>query len=267
MLEGTEAPARAGVSEATSPVLEARDIRKSYGGIKAVDGVSFSLGRGEIVGIVGDNGAGKSTLIKTVTGASRRDSGDVLLNGRPVHIENTRQARELGIETVYQSSGLVEVMDAPANLFLGREALTGGRVGRALGWVDRRLMRDETRGLLATLNISLRNLAAPIRTLSGGQQQSVAVGRAAYWRGSVIILDEPANNIGVDQQRAVLALVHRIRDTHGTSFIMISHNMEHIFDVADRVIVMRQGRKVGDVPIGSTTREEVVGLITGAIGA
>jgi ABC-type sugar transport system ATPase subunit len=217
--------------------------------------------------MLGDNGAGKSTLIKTITGAYRRDSGEVLLNGEPVSFENTRQSRARGIETVYQSSGLVEVMDAPANLFLAREALAGGVLARLCGLIDRRRMREETRGLLGTLNISLRNLSAPIRTLSGGQQQSVAVGRAAYWRGSIIILDEPANNIGVDQQRAVLALVRRIRETHGTAFIMISHNMEHVFSLADRVIVLRQGRKVGDLPVAATTREHVVGLITGAVPA
>ena len=260
-------PASAGAKQDAPPALEARDIRKSFGGIHAVDGVSFTLRPGEILGMVGDNGAGKSTLIKTITGAYRRDSGEVLLNGEPVSFENTRQARERGVETVYQSSGLVEVMDAPANLFLARETLRPGRLSRALGLIDRRHMRQETRSLLGTLNIKLGNLSAPIRTLSGGQQQSVAVGRAAYWRGSIIILDEPANNIGVDQQRAVLALVRRIRETYGTAFIMISHNMEHVFSLADRVIVMRQGRKVGDLPIAQTTREAVVGLITGAIPA
>lgn len=246
-------------------VLEARHLRKNFGGIKAVDDVSFSLRKGEIVGMVGDNGAGKSTLIKIITGAYRKDGGEVLLNGQPVEIESTRHARELGMETVYQSSGLVEVMDAPANLFLGREKLKEGWLGKYLGMIDKRFMREETRGLLKMLNITVRNLAAPVQTLSGGQQQSVAVGRAAYWKGSIIILDEPANNIGVDQQRAVLELVREIRDRHGISFIMISHNMEHIFQIADRVIVMRNGKKVGDTPLAQTTRNEVVGLITGAL--
>ena len=252
------------VSSAT-PVLEARSISKNFGGIRAVDDVSFSLNKGEIVGMVGDNGAGKSTLIKVVTGAYKRDAGEVLLNGKPVVIENTRQARDLGIETVYQSSGLVEVMDAAANLFLGREALRPGWPGRIFGLIDRKRMRNETRELLKSLQIEVRNMSAPVQTLSGGQQQSVAVGRAAYWKGEIIILDEPANNIGVDQQRAVLNLVRHIRDTNGISFIMISHNMEHIFAVADRVIVMRNGRKVGDKRIAETSRNEVVGLITGAL--
>jgi ABC-type sugar transport system ATPase subunit len=262
-----DAAAGAEARDAAPVALEARSIRKNFGGIKAVDDVSFVLRKGEILGMVGDNGAGKSTLIKTITGAYRKDGGEVLLDGAPVEIETTRRARELGIETVYQSSGLVEVMDAPSNLFLGREALLSGWLGRAFGLIDRRLMRDETRDLLGTLNIALRNVSAPIRSLSGGQQQSVAVGRAAYWRGSIIILDEPANNIGVDQQRAVLALIRRIRETHGVSFIMISHNMEHVFDVADRVVVMRNGRKVGDLALADTSRNEVVGLITGAVSA
>ncbi len=246
-------------------VLEARSLCKNFGGIRAVDDVSFTLHKGEILGIVGDNGAGKSTLIKIVTGAYRKDSGEVLLNGRPVEIESTRHARELGLETVYQSSGLVEVMDAAANLFLGREALQSGLLGRVFGIIDRKRMRSETRDLLKSLQIEVRNMSAPVQTLSGGQQQSVAVGRAAYWKGEIIILDEPANNIGVDQQRAVLALVKTIRDTHGISFIMISHNMEHIFALADRVIVMRNGQKVGDRRIAETSRNEVVGLITGAL--
>ncbi len=258
-------PRQESAAAATGPVLEANNLRKSFGGIQAVDDVSFTLGQREILGMVGDNGAGKSTLIKIITGAYRKDSGEVSLDGEPVEIESTAHARSLGMETVYQSSGLVEVMDAPANLFLGREKLKEGWLGRYFGMIDKRFMREETSRLLQQLNITVRNLAAPVQTLSGGQQQSVAVGRAAYWKGRIIILDEPANNIGVDQQRAVLELVRQIRDEHGISFIMISHNMEHIFQVADRVIVMRNGRKVGDKPIGETTRNEVVGLITGAL--
>lgn len=251
------------VSEAPV-VLEARGVSKNFGGIRAVDDVSFVLRKGEIVGMVGDNGAGKSTLIKIMTGAYKKDGGEVLLHGKPVEIENTRTARELGIETVYQSSGLVELIDAPGNLFLGREMLMKGWLGKVFGLVDKKRMREETRDLLKTLNIEVRNMSAPVQTLSGGQQQCVAVGRAAYWKGDIIVLDEPANNIGVDQQRAVLALVQQIRDTHGISFIMISHNMEHIFSIADRVIVMRNGRKVGDKRTDETSRNEVVGLITGA---
>ena len=251
-------------AEAGIPVLEARNIHKNFGGLKALDDVSFHLKRGEILGIVGDNGAGKSTLIKTVTGAYRKTSGEILLNGKQVEVENTRKARELGIETVYQASGLVEVMDAPSNLFLGREMTRSNWLGNALGFINRRMMHIETVELLKTLNIEVRNLAAPVRNLSGGQQQSVAVGRAGYWQGKIIILDEPANNIGVDQQRAVLELVERVRDSQGVSFIIISHNMDHIFSLADRVIVMRSGRIVGDLCIADTTRAEVVGLITGA---
>jgi ABC-type sugar transport system ATPase subunit len=245
-------------------VLEARALRKNFGGIRAVDDVSFALRDAEILGIVGDNGAGKSTLIKIITGAYRKDGGELLLNGEPIEIESTRHAREIGLETVYQSSGLVEVMDAPANLFLAREALRPGWLGRLFGLIDKRRMRAETRDLLKTLQIEVKNLNAPVQTLSGGQQQSVAVGRAAYWKGRIIILDEPANNIGVDQQKTVLRLVLQIRDTHGIAFIMISHNMEHIFAVADRVIVMRNGRIAGEKAIAETTRNEIVGLITGA---
>lgn len=261
-----EVPGRdeAPLADVRNVVLEGRNLRKSFGGIKAVDDVSFKLHAGEIIGIVGDNGAGKSTLIKIVTGAYKKDSGNLLLNGEQVEIQNTRHARGIGIETVYQSSGLVEVMDAPANLFLARERLLPGWLGRVVGLIDKRAMRTETSTLLRTLNIEVKNLGAPIKNLSGGQQQSVAVGRAAYWKGRIIILDEPANNIGVDQQKAVLALVQQIRETHGISFIMISHNMEHVFSLADRIIVMRNGRVAGERMTAKTTRNEIVGLITGA---
>jgi len=260
----TGADRRATRADAGTPVLEARNIHKNFGGVRALEDVSFHLNKGEILGIVGDNGAGKSTLIKTVTGAYRKTSGEIWLDGKHVEVENTRKARELGIETVYQASGLVEVMDAPSNLFLGREMTRSNWLGNALGFINRRKMRVETVELLKMLNIEVRNLAAPVRNLSGGQQQSVAVGRAAYWQGKIIILDEPANNIGVDQQRAVLELVERVRDTQGVSFILISHNMDHIFNLADRVLVMRNGRTVGNLRIADTSRAEVVGLITGA---
>ena len=266
MSSGTQTGAghRAPHADTGTPVLEAHNIHKNFGGVRALDDVSFHLNKGEILGIVGDNGAGKSTLIKTLTGAYRKTSGEIFLNGKHVEVENTRKARELGIETVYQASGLVEVMDAPSNLFLGREMTRSNWLGNALGFINRRKMHIETTGLLKMLNIEVRNLAAPIRNLSGGQQQSVAVGRAAYWQGEIIILDEPANNIGVDQQRAVLELVERVRDTQGVSFILISHNMDHIFNLADRVVVMRNGRIVGNLRIAETSRAEVVGLITGA---
>lgn len=243
-------------------VLKAEGLFKNFGGIRAVDDVSLELRKGEIVGIVGDNGAGKSTLIKILTGAHRKDAGKVWLDGAEVDIVSTGQARALGIETVYQSSGLVELMDAPANLFLGREILREGFLGR-LGLIDKKKMREETRELLKLINIEVRNMNAPMHTLSGGQQQSVAVGRAAYWKGKIIILDEPANNIGVDQQRAVLEQIRHVRDTLDIPFIMISHNMEHVFSVADRLIVMRNGRKVGDAPIADLTHNDAVAMITG----
>ena len=159
----TSADRRAPQAEAGTPVLEARNFHKNFGGLKALDDVSFHLNKGEILGIVGDNGAGKSTLIKTVTGAYRKTSGEILLNGKRVEVENTRKARELGIETVYQASGLVEVMDAPSNLFLGREMTRSNWLGNALGFINRRKMRTETVKLLKTLNIEVRNLGAPVR--------------------------------------------------------------------------------------------------------
>ncbi|MBE0479147.1 sugar ABC transporter ATP-binding protein [Candidatus Aerophobetes bacterium] len=245
-------------------IIEARGLKKHFGGIRAVDDVSFKLYESEILGIVGDNGAGKSTLIKLITGAYKSDGGEVFLNGNRLEIQNTLQLRKLGIETVYQNQGLVENMNAPSNLFLGKEKVKPGLLGRVFKWLDKKFMKDETNELLKKLNIELKNFALPVKQLSGGQQQSVTIARATYWKGKITILDEPANNLGVEEQEKVLNLVRNLRENHNISFIMITHNLEHVFGIADRILVMRNGKIVGDKNVKETTRNEIVSLITGA---
>lgn len=246
-------------------ILKVINLSKHFGGIKAVDNVSLEFYKSEIVGIVGDNGAGKSTLIKMISGAYERDSGEIYLDGQLVNVKNTADAIKLGIETVYQNNTLVGHLDAPKNFFLGRERVTDTLWGKIFGSLDMKGMRQDTLNTLKKLKIDLKDIYAPVKLLSGGQQQSVVVGRAAYWKGKVIILDEPANNLGVQEQREVLKLVQSIRDEYGITFIMISHNLEHVFDISDRIVVMRGGRVVGVKKTSETSRNEIVGLITGAI--
>lgn len=246
-------------------ILRVVNLSKHFGGIKAVDNVSLEFYKGEIVGIVGDNGAGKSTLIKMISGAYERDSGEIYLDGQKINVKNTSEAIKLGIETVYQSNTLVDHLDAPKNFFLGRERVTENIWGRLFGFLDIKGMRQDTLETLRKLKIDLKDINTPVKFLSGGQRQSVVVGRAAYWKGKVIILDEPTNNLGVQEQREVLKLVQSIRDEYGITFIMISHNLEHVFGIADRIVVMRGGRVVGVKKTLETTKNEIVSLITGAL--
>ena len=247
----------------TDVIFEARNLRKHFGGIRAVDGVSLKLFRNEIVGIVGDNGAGKSTLIKLISGVYRPDDGEMFLDGEDYVIQNAKDAKRLGVETVHQNRGLVEVLNAPANMFLGRERVQPGIAGSVFRLLDKKYMRQETDDALKRLQIRLRNMNSPVRVLSGGQQQSVSVGRAAYWKGKLVILDEPANNLGVEEQEKVLHVIRELRSGSNITFILISHNLEHVFDVSDRIIVMRNGMIAGERLTRDTTRNEIVSLITG----
>ena len=227
-------------------VLETKALEKYFGGIHAVDGVDMQLYKNEILAIVGDNGAGKSTLIKCITGVYRKDRGDIYLDGDHVDIHNTRDAKKLGIETVYQDKGLISVLDAPSNLFLGREKLRENLLGKLFKFLDVKYMKKETKDLLAKIGVEIRDLAAPVNFLSGGQQQSVAVGRAVYWSAKILIFDEPTNNLGVKEQAKAISLIKTIRDTHPeVSIIVITHNLYHVFELVDRIMVMRNGQLVG----------------------
>jgi ABC-type sugar transport system ATPase subunit len=240
-------------------ILALHGISKRFGGVHALEGVNFELQRDEVVAIVGDNGAGKSTMVKIMSGVHSPDTGHILLGGEATTLDNPMHARALGIETVFQDLALVECRDVISNLFLGRELCSG-----PLGRLDTRRMQREARMILDRLNISIPDLAAPVSALSGGQRQAVAVCRAVNWGSKIVIMDEPTAALGVKESRKVLDLIRRMKQV-GTSVVIIVHNMEHVFDVADRIVVMRAGTAVASLRTKDTSREQIVGLITGAI--
>jgi fructose transport system ATP-binding protein len=247
------------------PVLEARGISKRFGHVVALDGVDFEAYAGEIVALIGDNGAGKSTLIKILSGALRPDTGELKLDGQPVSFHGPRDARAAGIETVYQDLALAPDLDVAANLFLGREILLPGILGK-LQFVNQRAMRQEAEKHLAGLRVRMSSARQVVDTLSGGQRQSVAVARTVLWGKHIVILDEPTAALGVAQSAMVLELMQRIRD-RGASVVFISHNMPHVFEVADRMVVLRTGRRVGTLYPKEATMEQAVSLMTGAVPA
>jgi fructose transport system ATP-binding protein len=249
----------------TTPVLEARGIVKRYGRVTALDGADFEAYPNEIVALIGDNGAGKSTLIKILSGAVKPDSGTIQLDGRPVQFDNPRAARDAGIETVYQDLALAPDLEIAANMFLGRELRMPGILG-AFDFLNRRLMRTRAAQYLQELRASVRNPRQTVDTLSGGQRQSVAVARSVFWGKHIVIMDEPTAALGVAQSGMVLELVKRVRD-RGITVIFISHNMPHVFEVSDRMIVLRHGRRVGTLRPNEATMEQAVSLMTGALSA
>ncbi|MEM2001984.1 MAG: ATP-binding cassette domain-containing protein [Candidatus Methanomethylicaceae archaeon] len=244
-------------------ILEVRGLCKFFGAVKAVNNIDLKIYEREIVGIVGDNGAGKSTLIKVLSGVYRKTAGQIFVWGQEVDIQNPGDARKLGIETVYQDQGLIPIFDAASNLFLGREKLREDFWGKLFKIVDDRFMLQETSGVLSSLGIDIKDARLKVLHLSGGQRQVIAIGRAMYWRGKILIFDEPTNNLGVKQERKVLELIKRIRDELGASIIVISHNIAHIFEVVDRIIVLRNGEKVGERLKEETSPAEIVAMITG----
>jgi ABC-type sugar transport system ATPase subunit len=242
-------------SETARPLLELRGITKHYGHIRALEAVDFELYAGEVLALVGDNGAGKSTLIKIISGAVTPDRGEILLDGRPAHLRSPQDAAALGITTVYQHLALIDTRDVLANMFLGHEP-------SRWGMIDRRRMQEEATRVLAELESRIHSLTEVVGNLSGGQRQAVAIGRALLQGSRIIIMDEPTAALGVEETRKVLQLTEKLRG-RGLSVIMISHNLHHVFSVADRITVLRGGRRVGTRRRAETTGEEVVRLITG----
>lgn len=250
-----------------TPLLVLDKISKRYGGLKALDGISLSARGGEVVALLGDNGAGKSTLMKVLSGAETADGGKVSIRGEEAHLRTPRDAERLGIEMVYQDLALVGTLDAASNLFLGREPLRRGLLGR-LGFLDRASMRAQTLEQMRELGVSRISMRRTVTMLSGGQRQAIAIARATD-RGAgsdrILLLDEPTAALGVGQQRRVLELIESLR-RRGLLVIVISHDLPSCFEVADRLIVLRQGKKIADVATSSTSMSEVVGWITGASG-
>jgi len=245
------------------PVLEARDIVKSFGRVLALRGANFTVYPNEVVALVGDNGAGKSTLVKTLAGVHQADGGEVLFEGRPVTIGSPLDARALGIETVYQDLALAAELDPASNLFLGRELLRAGPLGR-LGFLDKRAMRRQSDEAFERLSVAIQDVDAPVATMSGGQRQGIAVSRAVMWASKVVFMDEPTAALGVVQTRNVLDLIGRVKE-QGLSVVLISHNMPEVLEVADRVEVLRLGERVAQFERGDVSMEEIVGAMTGAL--
>ena len=250
-------------AESERPILEAREIVKTYGHVEALRGANFSAQAGEVVALIGDNGAGKSTLIKLLSGVAQPDGGEILFEGRPVHIGSPSEAQKLGIETVYQDLSLAPDLDGAANLYLGREPLRPGLLGR-LGVLDKRAMREGAVSAFRDLGVDIKDAVAAVAYLSGGQRQGVAVARAAAWANKVIIMDEPTAALGVVQSGRVLDVIKQVRD-RGLTVVLISHNMPEVLAVADRVEVLRLGRRVASFTRAEATLESLVGAMTGAI--
>ena len=245
------------------PILEARGIVKRYGHVVALDGADLELYPGEILAIIGDNGAGKSTLIKALSGALQPDDGEINLDGERVHFRSPRDARRAGIETVYQDLAVAPALDIASNIFLGRELRRRGPQGRVLRMLNKGAMRREAARHFAELQIGIRSMAQPVENLSGGQRQGVAVARAATWARRVVIMDEPTAALGVKETRQVLDLIRRVRE-RGMPVILISHDMPHVFELADRIQIMRLGRRVAIVTPQSHSMPEAVAIMTGA---
>lgn len=248
----------------TTAVLQARGLVKRYGHVTALDGADFDLMPGEVLGVIGDNGAGKTSLIKALTGALQPDAGEIRLDGEPVRFRDPLDARRHGIETVYQDLAIAASLDIATNMFLGRELRKPGVLGKIFRMLDKSRMREESARHMAELKIGLRSLTQPVESLSGGQRQGVAVARAVAWATHVVVMDEPTAALGVKESGQVLDLIRQVRD-RGTPVVLISHNMPHVFEIADRVHVQRLGRRVAELSPREHSMAEVVGIMTGAL--
>ena len=238
----------------STPLVEMRDMSIAFGGIKAVDHVTVDLMPGEVVGLLGHNGAGKSCLIKMLSGAYPRDTGEILIDGEPVEINNPRDAKRHGIETIYQTLALADNVDAAANLFLGRELMTPWRT------LDDAAMESATRNVMHRLNPNFQKFHAPVRALSGGQRQSVAIARALHFNARILIMDEPTAALGPQETQQVAELIVQLKK-EGLGIFLISHDLHDVFDLSDRVSVMKNGRLVGTVHTKDVSKDDVLGMI------
>jgi D-xylose transport system ATP-binding protein len=244
------------------PLLQLKGVSKRFGPVQALNDIDFDVNAGEVVGLVGDNGAGKSTLVKTIAGIHSPDEGEFYFDGNPVNITGPKAATALGIATVYQDLALCDNLDTVANLFLGQEEIAAG-VGRIVRQLDEVDMEHHSHELLDQLSVTIPSVRSEVGTLSGGQRQQVAVARSLLGEPKLVMLDEPTAALGVSQTAQVLALIKRLKE-RGLAVVVISHNLEDVFKVVDRIYVLRLGRKAGDFDADRTTQEHVVGAITGA---
>lgn len=248
------------MNNSVQPLLEVTNLSKHFGAIRALDDFSMRINPGEVVALAGDNGAGKTTLIKTISGVFRPSGGEIRLKGQPVDFQTPQEARDKGIETIYQDLALADNLSIGANIFLGREPMR-----KAFGFLpvlDRKKMAGAARDTMALLDFHVSRLDAPVSNFSGGQRQAVAIGRAVYWDAQILIMDEPTAALGVPEQRKVISLIHQLK-AQGRGIIFISHNLQDIFAVSDRIIVLRRGVTAGERKISETTHDEVVKLMVG----
>jgi len=247
-------------------VMQAKGLVKRYGHVVALDGADFELRAGEILAVIGDNGAGKSSLIKALSGATIPDEGEILLDGKTIHFRSPIDARRAGIETVYQDLAVAAAMSISENLFLGRELRRPGFLGNVLRMLDKKKMLQESIARMQELKVGIRSMTQPVETLSGGQRQCVAVGRAAAFAQHVVIMDEPTAALGVKEGNMVLELIRRVRD-RGLPVVLISHNMPHVFEVADRIHVARLGKRAAVLNPKKISMSDTVAVMTGAMPA
>ncbi|MGR0280358.1 ATP-binding cassette domain-containing protein [Marinomonas dokdonensis] len=248
-----------------TPVIQTKQLVKRYGSVTAIDHADFELYPGEILAVIGDNGAGKSSLIKALSGALIPDSGEILLDGKPVHFSSPMEARELGIETVYQNLAISPALNISDNLFLGREIRKPGILGSLFRMLDKNAMEQRARDKMSELGLmTIQNISQAVESLSGGQRQGVAVARSALFGSKVVIMDEPTAALGVKESRRVLNLIKEVRD-RGLPIILISHNMPHVFEVADRIHIHRLGKRAAVVTPESHSMSDAVAIMTGAM--
>jgi len=243
-----------------TPLLEVRNLSRHFGAVRARDDCSMVVRPGEVVALAGDNGAGKTTMIKAISGVYPPTSGEILIGGQPVSFSSPQEARALGIETIYQDLALADNLTIGANIFLGREPMR-----RAFGFlpvIDRKAMAKAAAETMALLDFHVKRLDAPVSNFSGGQRQAVAIGRAVYWDAQILIMDEPTAALGVPEQRKVISLIHQLK-AQGRGVIFISHNLQDIFAVSDRIVVLRRGVQAGERKISETNHDEVVKLMVG----
>ncbi|MBX6763394.1 MAG: sugar ABC transporter ATP-binding protein [Rubrobacteraceae bacterium] len=262
MAEGRPGEGLAGTGK--EPVLRIRGVSKSFGAVQALKNVDFEVYPDEVVALCGDNGAGKSTLINIITGVFPPDSGEVFFQGERVEFSSPQDARERGIETVYQDLAAAPHLDAVANMFLGREKYRRGILGR-LGFLDHKTMRREAEEQLKRLKIRVQDIRKPVSTFSGGMRKGVVVARAAMWASRLIVMDEPTAALGVNQVRVVLDIIRKVRDS-GIPVIFISHSLPEVFEVADRIVVLRLGQVAAELDPGSCSMDDVVAAMTGSTG-
>jgi simple sugar transport system ATP-binding protein len=246
-----------------SALFEATGLMRRFGRVQALDGADFDVNAGEVVALIGDNGAGKSTMVKALTGNLDLDEGEVRFEGRPVHFATPHEASAMGIEVVHQDLSLAPHLDSAENMFLGREIMRSGVLGR-LGFMDNTRMRRDAAKAFTELGSAVRSVVVPVGEMSGGQKQSVAIARAVAWASKVLFLDEPTAALGVVQTRNVLDTIKKVRD-RGIAVVLISHSMPHVLEVADRIQVLRLGRRVATYRGPDTSVEELVGAMTGAL--